>query len=76
MKVQVQKTIFENKDNGFCVPVFSTKDKSVPEAAVSSKSSNVMSVNTEFVGVGYYLPTRKGMELEVEGSWEEGKKGL
>lgn len=76
MKVQVQKTIFENKDNGFCVLVFSTKDKSVPEAAVSSKSSNVMSVNTEFVGVGYYLPTRKGMELEVEGSWEEGKKGL
>lgn len=75
MRVQVQKTIFENKDNGFCVLVFSTKDKTVPENAQTNKVFGLNS-KVEFVGTGYYLPTKKGIELEVDGNWEDGKKGL
>lgn len=75
LRVQVQKTIYENKDNGFCVVVFSTKDPSVPESAQTSKVFG-LSPKVEFVGTGYYLPVRKGVELEVEGSWEDGKKGM
>lgn len=75
LKAQVQKCIFENEDNGFSVLVFSTKDSSVPEAA---RTNQVFGLNPkiEFVGTGYYLPTQKGMELEVDGRWEDGKKGL
>lgn len=75
LKVQVQKCIFENKDNGFCVLVFSTKDESVPEDARTNKMIGI-NPRFEFTGVGYYLPTKKGAELEVDGNWENGKKGL
>lgn len=75
MRVQVQKTIYENKENGFCVVVFSTKDSSVPEAAQTNKVFG-LNPKLEFVGTGYYLPAKKGVELEVDGNWEDGKKGM
>lgn len=71
MNVRVYKKIFESPDNGFCVLVFSTDDGTVPEEARDTRHSGL---RIHFTGTGYYIPSKEGTELELEGRWEKDKR--
>lgn len=74
MNVRVYRKIFESPDNGFCVLAFSTEDETVPEAA---RSKHGIGTRIHFTGTGYFIPSKEGTELEIEGKWEKDpKRGL
>ena len=73
MKCRVTKIIYQNKDNGFCVLACQTRDESVPQAA---RNTFYKSEGIQFTAVGYNLPESGTVEIDMQGEWEKGKRGL
>jgi len=74
MRCTYERTIFENNDSGFCVAVFVTQDNTVPAAARSTYQS--MDGRIRFTATGYRLPVTKTIDVELDGRWENTKRGL
>jgi len=69
-----EKTRYSNGQNGFTVATYKTDDVSlVPTEAVSPYPPN--DGRTAFSAVGNFLPTSDGAEIELVGSWVDGKYG-
>lgn len=73
MKCRFVKAIFQNKENGFCVFVYHTKDDTVPTAA---RNTFYKGDEIEFTAVGNNLPDTDSVEVDVQGKWVKGKRGL
>lgn len=67
------KTIFQNKENGFCVFVYHTEDDTVPVAA---RDSYYKGTDIAFTAVGNYLPDTDSVEVDMQGKWVKGKRGM
>ena len=66
------KTIFQNKENGFCVFVYRTSDDTVPLAA---RNTCYKGEDIEFTAVGKYLPDTDSVDVDMQGKWIKGKRG-
>lgn len=73
MKARYVKTIYQNPDNGFCVYVYQTMEGDVPPAA---KSTYYKGEGCEFTATGSKLPATSAIEVELNGRWIAGKRGL
>lgn len=73
MKCRFVKAIFQNKENGFCVFVYHTKDDTVPAAA---RNTFYKGDEIEFTAVGNNLPDTDSVEVDVQGKWVRGKRGM
>lgn len=67
------KIIFQNKENGFCVFVYHTEDDTVPVAA---RDSYYKGTDIAFTAVGNYLPDTDSVEVDMQGKWVKGKRGM
>ena len=67
------KSIFQNKENGFCVFVYHTEDGTVPAAA---RDGYYKGADIAFTAVGKYLPDTDSVEVDMQGKWVKGKRGL
>lgn len=67
------KIIFQNKENGFCVFVYHTEDDTVPVAA---RHSYYKGTDIAFTAVGNYLPDTDSVEVDMQGKWVKGKRGM
>lgn len=74
MRCTYERTIFESSDTGFCVVVFATQDSAVPAAARSTNQSKDGRIR--FTATGYRLPVTKTIDVELDGRWENTKRGL
>ena len=72
MRSRFVKSIFQNKENGYCVFVFHTEDTKVP---VSAKNKYYKGNGCQFTAVGNSLPDTDAVEVELHGSWIKGKYG-
>lgn len=72
MVCRFAKTIFQNKENGFCVFVYHTSDDTVPLAA---RNTCYKGEDIEFTAVGKYLPDTDSVEVDMQGKWVKGKRG-
>ena len=54
MLCTLDRTIFENRDTGFCIASFKTKDEAVPSAARNPYSHGDKLIR--FTAVGYEIP--------------------
>ena len=72
MVCRFAKTIFQNKENGFCVFVYHTSDDTVPLAA---RNTCYKGEDIEFTAVGKYLPDTDSVEVDMQGKWVKGKSG-
>lgn len=73
MKCRFVKTIYHNKDNGYCVYVYHTEDPDVPDAA---KSQFYKGKGAQFTAVGSYLPDSDAVEVDLLGKWTKSSYGL
>ena len=67
------KSIFENKDTGYCIFVYSTTDKKVPEGARDKMSYNNKLL---FTAKGVNLPKSRLAKIKLIGTWENSGYGL
>lgn len=74
MRCTYDKTIFADNDTGFCVAVFATQDNTVPSAARSTYQNK--DGHIRFTATGYRLPVTKAVDVELDGRWENTKRGL
>lgn len=74
MRCTYERTIFESSDTGYCVVVFATQDSTVPAAARSTYQSKDGRIR--FTATGYRLPVTKTIDVELDGRWENTKRGL
>ena len=74
MLCTLDRTIFENRDTGFCIAAFKTKDEAVPSAARNPYSRGDKLIR--FTAVGYHLPNTSAIEVDIDGTWENGKHGM
>lgn len=73
MRCRFQKSIFQNKENGFCIFVYHTDDGNVPQAA---RSKYYKGEGTEFTAVGNHLPDTSATDVELQGKWVKSDHGL
>lgn len=74
MRCRYNNRIFQNEQNGYTIAVYTTEDTSVPLAARDKRLSSQKIIG--FTAIGFYLPLTDTIELEMEGSWENGSHGL
>jgi len=67
-----EKTIFQNKTNGYCVIQYKTEDDSVPKDARRNSDDDVI----RFTAIGYGLPDTDTVDYDLSGNWEKGRYGL
>ena len=72
MRCRYVKTIFQNKENGYCIFLYETEDCSVPEQARSKNSGR----SIRFTAIGNNLPDTDAVELDLQGNWTKNKFGL
>ena len=72
MKCKFVKPIYQNKDNGYCIFVFSTQDNSVPESA---KNKYYKGEEIQFTAVGSNLPDTDTIEVDLQGKWVKTRYG-
>lgn len=72
MRCRYVKTIFQNKENGYCVFLYETEDTSVPEQVKSKQTGNAIL----FTAIGNNLPDTDSIELNMLGNWVKSKFGL
>lgn len=72
MKCRYVKTIFQNKENGYCIFLYETEDASVPEQVKSKQTGKKI----RFTAIGNNLPDTDSIELNVFGNWVRSKFGL
>lgn len=73
MRCRLQKSIFQNKENGFCVFLYQTDDCSVPQAA---RNKHYKGMGAEFTAVGNQLPDTGATDVELQGKWVKSNHGL
>ena len=66
------KTVFEDKESGYCVVVYLTSDAKVPKEARNNETKE----NFTFTAVGNYLPKNKSGTFKLYGAWTASKFGL
>ncbi|MGN0158885.1 MAG: helix-hairpin-helix domain-containing protein, partial [Brotaphodocola sp.] len=74
MRCRYVNKIYMNEGNGFTVALYSTQDTSVPLSARDKYLASRKMIG--FTAVGYNLPLTDQIELEMEGTWENGSHGL
>lgn len=68
-----ERTIFQDKSNGYCVIQYKTEDDSVPrDARKKSDDKDVI----RFTAFGYGLPDSDTIDYDISGNWEKGRYGL
>ena len=72
MRCKFERSIFESV-NGFCVFIYTTKDKAVPQEARKDFYSDR---KIHFTAVGNDLPSNTAVEVDLEGVWQPSKYGL
>ena len=72
MRCRYVKTIFQNKENGYCIFLYETEDTSVPEQVKSKQTGKVI----RFTAIGNNLPDTDSIELNMLGNWVKSKFGL
>lgn len=72
MKCRFAKVIFQNKENGYCIFAYDTKDDSVPESA---KNKYYKGEEIQFTAVGSNLPDTDSVEVDLQGKWVKTKYG-
>lgn len=70
MKCKFLKPIYQNKENGYCIFLYSTEDGSIP-AAARKKSGN----GFQFTAVGNNLPDTDTIEVDLLGKWVKNRYG-
>ena len=73
MRCKFVKPIFQNKENGYCIFVYSTKDEGVPESA---RNKYYKGEDIQFTAVGNNLPDTDTMEVDLYGKWSKTRYGL
>lgn len=73
MRCRFQKSIFQNKENGYCVFLYHTDDYNVPEAA---KNKYYKGEGAEFTAVGNQLPDTGATDVDLQGKWVKSDHGL
>ena len=74
MLCTLDRKIYEDRDSGFSIASFKTKDEAVPSAARSSYYHGDRMIR--FTAVGYRLPTTGAIDVDLDGHWEKNKYGL
>ena len=72
MRCRYVKTIFQNKENGYCVFLYETEDTLVPEQVKSKQTGKTI----HFTAIGNNLPDTDSIELNMLGNWVKSKFGL
>lgn len=73
MLCTLDRKIYEDRDSGFSIASFKTKDEAVPSAARSIYYHGDKLIR--FTAVGYHLPTSSVIDVDIDGTWENGKHG-
>lgn len=73
MKCRVIKMIYQNQESGFCVAACNTEDESVPQAA---RNAYYKGKEIQFTAVGSCLPDPCSLEVDLQGDWVSGKRGM
>ena len=68
------RTIYENRDTGFVIASFKTKDEAVPSEARSKFYNGDKLIR--FTAVGFRLPSSSAINVDLDGKWEKSKYGL
>ena len=71
MKCRYVRTIYQNKETGYCIFLYETEDASVPEQVKSKQTGNVIC----FTALGNNLPDTDRVELNMQGNWVKSKYG-
>ena len=71
MKCKALRCIYYNEGNGYTVASYVTEE-SLPEKISTQKNSQY----GVFTAVGNELPTEDGLEVELNGTWKDGKFGM
>ena len=71
MNCRYVKTIYQNKENGYCIFLYETEDNSVPEQVKSKQTGNAI----RFTAIGNNLPDTDSIELNMQGNWVKSKYG-
>lgn len=72
MRCRYVKTIFQNKENGYCIFLYQTEDDTVPEQVRSKQAGKTI----RFTAIGNNLPDTDSVELNMKGNWVKSKFGL
>lgn len=70
MKCKFVKPIYQNKEKGYCIFLYSTEDGSIP-ATARKKSGN----GFQFTAVGNNLPDTDAIEVYLLGKWVKNRYG-
>lgn len=71
MKCKALRCIYYNEGNGYTVASYVTEE-ALPEKVSTQKNSQY----GMFTAVGNELPTEEGLEVELNGTWKDGKFGM
>ena len=71
MKCKALRCIYYNEGNGYTVASYVTEE-ALPEKVSTQKNSQY----GMFTAVGNELPTEDGLEVELNGTWKDGKFGM
>ena len=71
MKCKALRCIYYNEGNGYTVASYVTEE-ALPEKVSTQKNSQY----GMFTAVGNKLPTEDGLEVELNGTWKDGKFGM
>ncbi|MFR8221137.1 MAG: helix-hairpin-helix domain-containing protein [Blautia faecis] len=71
MKCKALRCIYYNEGNGYTVASYVTEE-ALPEKVSTQKNSQY----GMFTAVGNKLPTEDGLEVELNGTWKDGKFGI
>ena len=71
MKCKALRCIYYNEGNGYTVASYVTEE-ALPEKVSTQKNSQY----GVFTAVGNELPTEDGLEVELNGTWKDGKFGM
>ena len=71
MKCKAVRCIYYNAGNGYTVASYVTEEN-LPKEVSSQKNGRY----GMFVAVGNELPTEDGLEVELNGTWKDGKFGM
>lgn len=72
MRVSFVKEIYKNEENGYCVFKYVAETDSLPE----NIREGYFSLWQEITAVGYFLPSNKKIDYEMEGMWKKDKYGF
>ena len=66
------RTIYRNKENGYCIFLYETEEDSVPEQIKTTQKGKKI----RFTAIGNNMPDTDSVELDMQGNWVKSKYGL